>query len=274
VDSAFTPSHRGGSGPPLVALHGFTATWRAWELVLGDLEREHDVFAPTLAGHAGGPPLGDRITSDTLPDAIERAMDEAGIATAHLVGNSLGAYLALRLAARGRAESVVALAPAGGWAPGDESYRDTLAFFVELHQQMQALVPRAEALMATPEGRRRATQMITVNHEHLSAELLAHQLRGIAACDVAPMVDVALREGYHLDVASIDCPVRVVWGTEDALLPWPSAAARYRTDWLPHADWVELDGVGHCPQLDVPLETAQLILGFTSRRTQSSPSAT
>jgi pimeloyl-ACP methyl ester carboxylesterase len=88
------------------------------------------------------------------------------------------------------------------------------------------------------------------------------------------MVDVALREGYHLDVASIDCPVRVVWGTEDALLPWPSAAARYRTDWLPHADWVELDGVGHCPQLDVPLETAQLILGFTSRRTQSSPSAT
>ena len=35
-------------------------------------------------------------------------------------------------------------------------------------------------------------------------------------------------------------------------------------DWLPHADWVELDGVGHCPQVDVPLETAQLILGFTS----------
>ncbi len=53
-----------------------------------------------------------------------------------------------------------------------------------------------------------------------------------------------------------------MWGTADALLPWPSAAARYRRD-LPHADWVELDGVGHCPQLDVPLETAQLILGFT-----------
>jgi pimeloyl-ACP methyl ester carboxylesterase len=37
---------------------------------------------------------------------------------------------------------------------------------------------------------------------------------------------------------------------------------------LPHADWVELDGVAHLPQLDVPLETAQLILGFTS---ESSP---
>jgi pimeloyl-ACP methyl ester carboxylesterase len=41
-------------------------------------------------------------------------------------------------------------------------------------------------------------------------------------------------------------------------------AERYRRDWLPTADWVELDGVGHCPQLDVPLVAAQLILGFTA----------
>ena len=58
--------------------------------------------------------------------------------------------------------------------------------------------------------------------------------------------------------------MRIVWGTADALLPWPSAAARYRHDWLPHADWIELDGAGHHPQLDAPLETAELILGFTS----------
>jgi pimeloyl-ACP methyl ester carboxylesterase len=34
---------------------------------------------------------------------------------------------------------------------------------------------------------------------------------------------------------------------------------------LPAADWVELHGVGHAPQLDAPLETAQLILGVTAR---------
>jgi hypothetical protein len=44
-----------------------------------------------------------------------------------------------------------------------------------------------------------------------------------------------------------------------------AAAARYRRDWLPHADWVELEGVGHCPQLDVPLETAELILASRHR---------
>ena len=42
--------------------------------------------------------------------------------------------------------------------------------------------------------------------------------------------------------------------------------ARIETyEWAPNADWVELDGVGHCLQLDAPLETAQLIVGFTSR---------
>ena len=68
----FTASHRGGSGPPLVLLHGFTDTWRTWELVLATLEREHDVLAPTLPGHAGGPPLPAELRPGMLADAVER----------------------------------------------------------------------------------------------------------------------------------------------------------------------------------------------------------
>ena len=79
------------------------------------------------------------------------------------------------------------------------------------------------------------------------------------------MIDCALREGYDLDAQLVTCPVRIVWGMSDRLLPLPVSAARYRRDWLPTADWVELDDVGHAPQLDVPLEAAQLILDFTSR---------
>ena len=266
MSSLFTPAHRGGSGTPLVLLHGFTGSWRTWELVLPALERHHDVLAPTLVGHAGGPPLEQAVTEDLLPDAIERAMDEAGFATAHIVGNSLGGYLALHLAARGRAESVVALAPAGGWAKEDESYKDTLEFFPRLKEQVTAIAPRVEALLESTQGRRMATLYTTTNFEHIPAELLAHQTRAVAACEgTEAMTAYALREGYRLDAERIDCPVRIVWGTEDKLLPWPSAAVRYRSEWLPHADWVELDGIGHCPQLDVPVETAQLILGFTSR---------
>ena len=260
----FTAAHRGGDGPPLVCLHGFTDTWRTWELVLGRLERRHDVLAPTLAGHAGGPPLGGGLGA-TIADHVERAMDEAGFATAHIAGNSLGGYVALQLAVRGRARSVVALAPAGGWAEGDTSYRETLAHFTTMQEQLRSVAPHADAIAASPEGRRTATRAFTVNHEHLPPELVGHLILGAAACDaVAPLVEHALAAGWPLDAERIGCPVRVVWGIEDRLLPWPSAAARYREDWLPHADWVVLDGVGHCPQLDVPLEAAQLILGFTA----------
>jgi pimeloyl-ACP methyl ester carboxylesterase len=258
----FTPLHRGGAGPPLVLLHGFLDTWRAWELVLPALERHHDVLALTLAGHAGGPRIEGEIGRDVLVDVVERAMDEAGFELAHVAGNSLGGYVALQLAARGRARTVVALAPAGGWA--DEAYNDVLGFQAELLETAAAAAPHAEAILASRDGRRRATELLTVEFEHIPAELLAHNLRGIAACGAGPaLIEHALRAGFALDAERITCPVRIVWGTEDRLLPWPSAAVRYRRDWLPHADWVELDGVGHAPQLDVPLETAELILGFT-----------
>ncbi len=191
-------------------------------------------------------------------------MDEAGFETAHLVGNSLGGYLALKLAERGRGDSVVALAPAGGWANGDESFKDTLDYFEAMDELVRAAAPHADQIVASAEGRRRATRAITTNFEHIPAELIAHQISGAASCDAAkPMIEYALREGWNLEAERIICPVRVVWGSADELLRWPSSAARFR-ECLPDADWVELAGVGHCPQLDVPLETAQLIIGFTA----------
>jgi len=266
VDPRFTPAHRGGSGEPLVLLHGFTDTWRTWELVLPALERRHDVLAPTLAGHAGGPPLGSAPPDDAVLDAVERAMDEAGFATAHVAGNSLGGYLALRVAERGRARSVVALAPAGGWAEGDDAYKDTLDHFTRTDEALAAAAPHIDAIASTPEGRRQAMQFMVADPQHMSADLVAHMMRGARGCDaVRPLVDLALREGWTLAPAKIACPVRIVWGTADRLLPWPRAAVRYRDSVLPHADWVELDGVGHGIQLDAPVEAAELILGFTSR---------
>ncbi len=261
--SGFTPSHRGGTGSRLVCLHGFMDTWRAWELVLPMLEGQHDVLAPTLPGHAGGPSIDGTFSTEAFVDAVERSIDAAGIGLAHLVGNSLGGYVAFQLAARGRAASVVAFAPAGGWAPEDVSYEDLLGRQRELQARVKAAAPRAEAFVATPQGRRRATQLITTNFKHIPAALLAHQMLGIANCAAAaPLTENALSEGWTLNAERITCPVRIVWGTADRLLPWPQTATRYRSE-LPHADWVLLDGIGHCPQLDVPVEAAHLILGFT-----------
>jgi pimeloyl-ACP methyl ester carboxylesterase len=258
----FTASCRGGIGSPLVLIHGFTDTWRTWDLVRPVLERSHDVLAPTLPGHAGGPELNGELSHGLLVDHVERAMDEAGFETAKIVGNSLGGFVALQLAARGRPDSVVALAPAGGWAEGDATFPKTLESFRTMQGLLKNAAPHADAIAATPAGRRQSTLYITTNYKHIPAELIAHQIRGAANCTGAlQMIDYALESGYELDTGRIQCPVRIVWGTADKLLEWPAAAARFRQE-IGHADWVELDGIGHCPQLDVPLETAELILGF------------
>ncbi len=246
-------------------LHGFTDTHRTWELVLRALERRHAVLAPTLAGHAGGPPLPPGFTSAALADAVEAAMDAAGFATAHVAGNSLGGFVALQLAARGRARSVVAFAPAGGWDDDGSARHAALDAQAEMLAQLRAIAPQAGAIAATPGGRRRATALLTDHGEDLPADLVAHIVLGAAACPGAEaMLAFARTPGaYALDLARITCPVRIVWGTADRLLPWPGAAARFRRGL--DAEWVELDGVGHAPQLDDPATTAELIRGYSGR---------
>jgi pimeloyl-ACP methyl ester carboxylesterase len=210
----------------IVLLHGFADSPHTW-----DLMRPHlggDVLAPALPGHLGGPPL----TDFDLAGYVEGVMDDAGVERAHLVGNSLGGYLALVLATRGRAETVVALAPAGG-----SSHAETL----DLQE-------------------RGAIGLSDFTTRELPDDVKHWLGASFRACDRLPLIANAREHGWPLDMSRVRCPVRILWGMEDKLLRWPEDAERYRRGL--DAEWIELDGVGHAPQLDIPLETAQLILGF------------
>ena len=107
--------HRGGSGEPLVLVHGIGHTWRGFVPMLPLLEPRFDVLAVDLPGFGNSPPLnnGRAPTPEVLADAVEEAMDAAGFGTAHVAGNSLGGWIALELARRGRARTCTALSPAG-----------------------------------------------------------------------------------------------------------------------------------------------------------------
>jgi pimeloyl-ACP methyl ester carboxylesterase len=250
---------------PMVLLHGVTDTPRTWDLVRDALAEQHEVFAPTLLGHAGGPEYTGDPSPEAIADQVERDMDAAGLETAHLVGNSLGGGIALLLAARGRADTVVALAPAGGWDLDGDEQRHVRSFFHMAQSLVKGAAPHADAIASTPEGRARALAFMTVNHAHVPADLVAHQIRSAAECPIVlPLVDLTVERGYG-DLGPIDAPVRIVWGTEDKVLPYPVAASRFR-DELPEADWVVLEDIGHLPQLDDPELCARLILEWTTTR--------
>src|ERR1700758_3230288 len=101
------PSHRAGTGTPLLLLHGIGPIWRVWSPVLPYLEPHHDVIVPTLAGHGGGAPLDPHTAPSiqALTDAVEDELDRLGLRQVHIAGNSLGGGIGIRLARRGRARA-------------------------------------------------------------------------------------------------------------------------------------------------------------------------
>lgn len=106
---------------PVVLLHGLSGCTAQWRPIVPLLRPHHRTLALALAGHTGGARLptlrggGALQAVAALADDLETQMDVAGVTCAHIVGNSLGGWLGLELARRGRARSVVAIAPAGGW---------------------------------------------------------------------------------------------------------------------------------------------------------------
>lgn len=251
---------------PLVLLHGVTDTPRTWDLVLPRLAEHHEILAPTLLGHHGGPPYAGLPTPAAIADQLEADLDAAGLDTAHVAGNSLGGAMALELAARGRARTVVALAPAGGWAHDDPDRAGTAEFFRTSQELVARAAPYADSIASTPEGRARALAFMVEHPEHVPADLVAHQIAAAADCAIVmPLVERTFAEGWDELSGPVEVPVRVVWGTADKVLRWPTAAARWR-ELLPDAEWVEMDGIGHLPQLDDPHGTAELILGVTTSR--------
>ncbi len=258
-----TSSHRAGSGSPLVLLHGFTDTWRAWTPLLPALEARHDVFAPTLPGHAGADGLGAPLSWDALVGAVEASIDAQGFdGPVHLVGNSLGGWLALELAARGRAASVVALCPAGGWEAGSKEGERVLAYFRRTGKMLGLAAGRADFLAARPRLRTLALRDLITDPAKVPPAQAAHLIRSAAACELREeMIAISEREHFS-DLGPIDCPVRIAWGTGDKLLPPSRYSARLRR-LVPDAEFVDLPGLGHLPMWDDADMVARTILEVT-----------
>jgi pimeloyl-ACP methyl ester carboxylesterase len=148
--------HRIGSRDPLLLIHGLGATPHVWDAVLPDLERTFELLVPTLLGHYDGEPFPRGVSPGVgaLADGLERELDTAGWDTAHIAGSSLGGWLALELAKRGRARSVVALAPAGGWRPGSLAAKRIELMFTLNRAVGRRLLLHAERLCASTLGRR------------------------------------------------------------------------------------------------------------------------
>jgi pimeloyl-ACP methyl ester carboxylesterase len=224
--------HRVGAGPPLVLVHGLAGSWRWWRPLLPALAAEFTLHLVDLPGFGRLP----RVRAFALEDALawlEGWFAAADIDAADLVGHSLGALLAARLAARHpeRVRRLVLVAPAGVHDGG------ALAVTQQLARVVLASRPRFFALLVRDAARSGPVTIATA-----AFELLASDLR--------------------VDVASVTAPTLVVVGRSDPLVP-PAHGAQLAAA-LPHAIVRELDA-GHVPMADRPDELTRELLDFLRR---------
>jgi pimeloyl-ACP methyl ester carboxylesterase len=236
---------RGGSGEPLVLIHGITMSWRAWEPVVPLLTPTYDVYAPTLPGHRGGPPLNE-CTLTALVDGAERLLDAARIDRAHLVANSLGGMVGVQLARRGRALSLTDFAGPLGWA-GQRAIDQVRRHFGLSLQVARTGIPGALCRYA---GARRLIFRDAMKHgDRVSVvEARGALLDALACTQALELIRGVAAEGY-LEPLDGAIPVTLVWPERDRTLSWEKFG-RHTADRLPDTRLVRLATTGHVPTWD------------------------
>jgi pimeloyl-ACP methyl ester carboxylesterase len=260
-----------GSGEPLLLIHGIGSTWRVWKPVLERLEARHQVLAVDVPGFGRSAPLPAGVTpgAGALADALERALDGAGWDAPHVAGNSMGGWLALELARRGRAATVVALSPAGMWSPRERAYsRGALRF---QHAAASRLAPHADALSRSAAGRTLLFSAVAARPWRIQPEDAAEAVRLFAGAPGWEATLEAMTSDRPRDLGSIECPVRIAWGSRDTLL-FPRQADRFVRE-IPGAELVRLPGLGHVPMGDDPEAVANAIVEFTARHAREKTTA-
>jgi pimeloyl-ACP methyl ester carboxylesterase len=260
AELAFT---RTGTGLPLVLLHGIGSSRRAWEPVVPALAEHFDVIAVDLPGFGDSEPMPPQVEPHpaALAAAVAGLLDDLGILAPHVVGNSLGGWVALEFAHIRPAASLTLLSPAGLWSGNTPRYnRVSLRATRWLTRHAPSLLSR---LVDYRLGRVLALGQTHGRPSRMSADQARTAIWAAGSCPgFDATLDATLARRY-LAGPPFDAPVTVAFGSRDRLLlPRQSR----HLDQLPPGTQVgTLPSCGHVPMGDDPIAAAALITAATEK---------
>ncbi|MAL97295.1 MAG: alpha/beta hydrolase [Alteromonadaceae bacterium] len=252
---------REGNGEPVVLFHGVTCSERVWAPIAHLLSPHCEVFAPTSMGHRGGAAARPGVKIADLVDDAEATLDQLKLDRPHLVGNSLGGWIAMELARRGRASSVCALSPAGCWdvaKSGQRQATDKLKGVVRLTRATRWALPLASRLGVI---RKFAMRENAVNGARVSSQELISMADDLLGCTAK--YDLLNTTEAMAPLKPAPCPVLLAWAEFDRIFP-PEVNGPIARELIPDAEWRVLPKVGHLPMLDDPELVAKTIIDWVN----------
>ena len=256
-----------GSGPDVLLLHGLGGTRASFFETAAELSRHYRVHAPDLPGFGSSskPTLG-AYNARWFAEIMIGLMDELGIGSARLVGNSMGGRVAIEigLQAPQRVHSLGLLCPAVAWI------KRGLHPIVRLLRPELGLLPHAFSRSTV------ASQFWSIfyNRDVLDpavGDLMVDEFRRIYQSAGARFAFLASARNIYLEapfgesgfyprLAQLKPPAMFIWGSHDRLVP--PAFGRHVGRWLPGAPQMTISCCGHVPQVECREETNRLLLEF------------
>jgi pimeloyl-ACP methyl ester carboxylesterase len=222
------------------------------------LETAREVVAIDLPGFGDSAPLpaGVEPTPLALADAVAAFLDALGLDRPDVAGNSLGGWIALELARRGRVRGAAALSPAGFWTARERRY--AVASLRGARSAAVALGDRVDGLARSAAFRRAGSWQLAAHGERQSPEAYAAALRNLAASPGWEATLDAMSRVHFTGGADVPTSATVAWAEHDRLL-LPRQAERARRA-APRARHLWLRGCGHVPTWDDPAQVAEVVL--------------
>ncbi len=250
-----------GSGPPVVFCHGTPWSSALWEPFARALSGQFECYLWDMPGYGRSSKHGDhRVSLDVQGELLADLLDHWGMTRPHVVAHDYGGVVSLRAhLLHGAIYASLALVDVVALAPWGSEFlrlvRDNAAVFAALPAAIHRGLVRTYIAGASYQG------LDDRQHDRLAEPWLdavgqAALYRQMAQADQAYTDEVEAR------YPTLDLPVLVAWGTEDAWVPVEHA--RRLAELIPGARLELIEGAGHLVQLDEPVALATTLQRWLS----------
>lgn len=257
-----------GQGPPLILIHGFGGSMWNWEYQYSVLSHTHRVIIPDLLGSGLSDKPEEAYTPTRLVEFFRQFMDTLNIPQATLVGNSMGAGLAMAIALD-YPERVTQLVLISGFPAQVEHSIASRQYQRFLYHRPPLWLAKLGNWITGRRATEKLLKEIVYNPELISPTVIERSFQnrrrdGFLAPLYSLLDNIQSWEGqYGKKLQKISHHVLLLWGDHDRVFPL-EVGERVKNQ-LPHVEWQVIPDAGHLPQWEQPGIVNQFILSFLER---------